>query len=41
LLPYVEFFTIPVMRLEFNEALELHKLLKDMAKFGWKVYHID
>jgi hypothetical protein len=41
-LPYIEFFTIPVTRLEFDDPEDLWTLLKEMQRRGgWMAYDND
>jgi hypothetical protein len=41
IMPFIEFFTVPLLRLEFEDPLHLRDLLREMYRFGWKAYDID
>lgn len=40
-MPYIEFFTVPLVRLEFEDPLQLRDLLREMYRYGWKAYDVD
>lgn len=40
-MPYIEFFSTPVIRLEFENPQHLRSLLRDIYRHGWKAYDID
>ncbi|MCU0511430.1 MAG: hypothetical protein MUE40_02555 [Anaerolineae bacterium] len=41
IMPYIEFFTVPLIRLEFEDPLHLRDLLRDIYRFGWRAYVVD
>jgi hypothetical protein len=41
IMPYIEFFTVPLIRLEFENPDELRDLLRQIYRFGWRVYDMD
>jgi|SRR5688572_28629546 hypothetical protein len=41
IMPYIEFFTVPLVRLEFEDPLHLRDLLREIYRYGWKAYDID
>ncbi|MGB1288300.1 MAG: hypothetical protein ACPG7F_17325 [Aggregatilineales bacterium] len=41
-LAYIEFFTVPLLRLEFDSPDSLYDLLKEMyERGGWAAYNLD
>jgi hypothetical protein len=40
-MPFIEFFMVPLIRLEFEDPVELRDLLREMYRYGWKAYNID
>ncbi len=41
IMAYIEFFTEPVIRLEFENPQHLRTLLREIYRYGWKAYDID
>lgn len=41
IMPYIEFFTVPLTRLEFENPDELRDLLQQIYRFGWRAYDMD
>lgn len=41
IMPYIEFFTVPLTRLEFEDPHDLRDLLRQIYCFGWRAYDMD
>ncbi len=41
IMPYIEFFTVPLTRLEFENPDDLRDLMRQIYRFGWRAYDMD